>query len=124
MIPTSFAVDLASAASTMMTIAIALLAFLAERTRVRSRTELGGYAGSLVGLMVLAVYAAASDAIAWWAWTRAGEMHPELLFGWQIGVWLFVLFLPPLLFSGGIFAVSFTLLVRQVQRYRKEHWQP
>ena len=124
MIPKNFAVDLASAASTMMTIAIAILAFLADRTRARSRTQLGGYAGSLVGLMVLSLYTAASDAIAWWAWTRAGETYPELLFGWRIGVWLFVLFVPPLLFCGCVFAVSLALLGRQVQRYRKEHWQP
>jgi hypothetical protein len=107
-----------------MTIAVATLAFLADRTRARSRTQLGGYAGSLVGLMVLAVYAAASDALAWWSWTRAGEAHLELLFQWRIGVWLFVLFLPPLLFSGCVFAGSLAVLVRQARRYRKEHWQP
>jgi hypothetical protein len=124
MITENFAVDLASAASTMMAIGIGIIAFLADRTRARSRTQLGVYAGSLIGLMVLALYTAASDATAWWAWTRAGDINTELLFGWSTCVWLYVLFLPPLLFCGCVFGVSFAVLVRQVHRHRREHWRP
>jgi hypothetical protein len=124
MITANFAIDLAAAASTMMTIALALLGFLADRTRAHSRTELGGFAAALVGLMTLAVYTAGSDGIAWWAWTRAADTHLELLFGWDLSAWLYVLFLPPLLFSGCVFAVSLAVLARQLRRHRREHWQP
>jgi hypothetical protein len=124
MITTSFAVDLATAASTMMTIAIALLAFLADRTRARSRTQLGGFAASLAGLMVLSAYAAGTDGVAWWAWTRAADSHLELLFGWKLNVWLYALFLPPLGFCGCVFAVSAAALGRQLRRYHRERWRP
>jgi hypothetical protein len=124
MITTSFAVDLAAAASTMMTVAIALLAFLADRTRARSRTQLGGFAASLAGLIILSAYAAGSDGVAWWAWTRAADSHLELLFGWELRTWLYVLFLPPLVFSGCVCAVSAAAIGRQLRRYHREHWRP
>jgi MFS family permease len=124
MISRAFAVDLATAASTMMTIGIAILAFLADRTRARSRTQLGSYTASLSGLVLLAIYTAASDGIAWWAWTRAGAADLELLFKWKLSTWLFVLFLPPLLFCGCVFGVSAMVIARQVRRYHREHWRP
>jgi hypothetical protein len=116
----AFATNLASAASGLVSIGLALLGFVAARTRAPSRTELGTYAVALCAIMALAVYTAAADLLAWWAWGRATDGNPKLLFGWRLCVWLGVLFVPPLVFAAGVFLDAVGRLIRQVYRRRRE----
>lgn len=119
-----FYFNLATAASTLLTVAIAILAFIAQRAVARSRRELGVYAFHLGGVFVIALYTLVCDGLAWWAWARAAPGNPELLFGWPLRVWLWLLFLPPALFAGssGLFAAF--ELARRVRRRVKEGWRP
>jgi hypothetical protein len=116
----SFASNLATGASALVSIGIAMLAFLVPRMAAPTRRALGGYAVGLVGIGVLGVYTAGCDALAWWAWARSAANNPELLFGWSLHVWLIVLFLVPGVFSFGVAVSALALLFRQVRRRIRE----
>lgn len=99
-IDNSYALGLASAATTMEAVALAILTFVAGRAVTQSRTKLGVYGITLLGVAAASVYTLACNALSWWAWHDLVDAPVKnFLFGWSSEVWFAIIFAPPALFS-------------------------
>jgi hypothetical protein len=114
--PSDYQLALAGSCTAMLTVALAVLTFLAGRAIARTRTELGVYAVHLAGIAVFGLYTLACDALAWWVWCDLAASPDRFLFGWPASTWFALLFAPPGAFSAMCFVVAAVVLAARIKR--------
>jgi hypothetical protein len=118
-----FLVAFGQGTTALLAVAAAALTFLAGRAVARTRAGDPVYSLHLIAIVVIGVYALASDALSWWAWCQTAARPQEFLFGWSASAWLSLIFAPPAVFSGVCVAYYGGLLVVRVRRDLKGRWR-